>query len=1222
MVAAAGGTVMAECQSASLRPLLQRLPGVSAAFVMGEPLPPFDLHVPLMSLPYLFGTTLESVPAEVPYLAPDPERLAAWRQRLSLHDGLRVGIVWAGKATPDPFRSCGVDSLAPLAEIPGVTLYSLQLGDPSRGLAAPPAGMEIVDLTAAITDFGDTAALVSLLDLVISIDTSVAHLAGALGKPVWLLLPMAGDYRWLVRRADSPWYPTMRIFRQDRQGEWGRVVERVAVELTEGVWPLVEQAAAKEPFNGGRIYQCGTVLAAQGRHREATVRYTKASQLLRNAWEPHYSLAASLQVMGRVAEARESLQTAVELAPGVAIVHEALGTTRQMQGDVEGALSSYQEALRLDRRLVKARFNLATLLKDHGRFTDALAEFYEVVRLAPDHADAHWNLAVLFLMLGDLGSGWREFSWRFMKSELPPVRKWQDHELWDGSPLNGRTILLYGEQGLGDTLQFVRYAPQVAARGGKVMVEVQSPSLVSLVSGVAGVSQVVPAGEALPQFDLQASLLDLPGIFGTELGSIPAEVPYLHADPALAPGAQALVPRDGSFRVGVVWCGNPNHQNDTNRSVTPEILAPLAGVPGVKFYSLHYGEESADLERKSALPLVNLSHAIRDFSDTASLAVELDLVITVDTSMAHLCGGLGLPVWVLIPFIPDWRWLLERDDSPWYPTMRLFRQQSAGEWHDVVLRVRGALEEAALAANPADVEMLNNYGCALDGAGRHLDAVACYQRAISLKSDFLAPHYNMGNSLRSLSRAEEAIEAYRRALSLDPNLTQGWHNLALALQDLGRLDEARYSLKRAITLQPDYLEARHNLGELYQRIGDIDAAVACFEEVLRRDHCYLPSWNALGIAFQLQYRLEEAVECYEKALSMDPHYLHALNNLGSVSKGLGMLDRAIDCYQRVLALDPDYADARWNLSLVQLLLGQYEEGWQGYEWRFKKVDPVVTKAFPQPLWDGTPLNGRVILLHSEQGFGDTFQFVRYAPLVARMGGTVLVECQSDAIAPVIKTVPGVAQVLVRGQSLPRFDVHAPLMSLPLLCGTRLATVPAEIPYVAADPALVSRWRARINGNGLRVGIVWAGRKSYKDDLKRSLNLGVFAPLAQVPGVSLFSLQVGDGAEQAGSPPPGMTIVNLGAGIRSFADTAAIIESLDLVISADTAVAHLTGALGKPVWVLLPTACDWRWLLEREDSPWYPTARLFRQRKRGEWGEVLERVAEALADAATDRRSVS
>lgn len=1259
LVAAAGGSVLAECQSASLRPLVQRIPGVSAVFVMGEELPDFDLQVPLLSLPYLFGTTIGDIPGKVPYLSLDPERIAAWGERIGADDSFKVGIVWAGKPVPDPFRSCSLEALAPLGEIPGVSFYSLQLGEGAAGAAAP--GLELIDFTGQIKDFDDTAALISHLDLIISVDTSVAHLAGALGKPVWLLLPKAGDWRWLLEREDSPWYPSMRLFRQERQGEWGEVIERVRGELHGAAWHFVESSAARDPFNGRRVQLCGEFLAALGRHREATVRFSKAIQLLPGSWQPHYALAASLQLMGRVAEAGESFQKAVALGDDLAPLHETLGINRQLQGDLEGAIVCYRKALSLDPNSLKSRFNLATACRESGQFSEALAGFAEVVRLSPGHADAHWNLAVMLLLTGELTLGWREFTWRFRKTEQALAPKWQDHPRWDGSPLAGRSVLLYGEQGLGDTLQFVRYAPLVAKRGGRVLVEVQSQALVSLVTRVAGVSQVLVAGETPPEFDLQASLFDLPALFATELDNIPDAVPYLQPDPIpylqpdAAPLASSLqqIAQDSSLKVGVVWGGNPGHQNDANRSIGLQALAPLAGVPGVSFYSLQMGAAAQEALGATSLPLIDLAPAIRDFSDTATLACQLDLVLTVDTSVAHLCGGLGVPVWVLIPLVPDWRWLLKREDSPWYPTMRLFRQQAPGDWAEVVLRVREALALAAsqqasqqtasavepqrtlglslsgegrfleavrefqraLAFNPRDVELLTNLGCALDNAGKHSEAVSVYQRALRLNAEFMALHYNLGNSLKSLGRTDEAVDCYRQALALDPSLAQGWHNLGLSLQEIGRLDEARQALQRAVTLCPDYLDARHNLGELHHARGDVDLAISCFQELLARDAGYLPSWNALGIALQVQDRLDEAVDCYLKALSMDPDYLHALNNLGAASRALLMPERAIECYLRVLALDPDYADAHWNLSLVQLLLGRFQEGWQGYEWRFRKVGPIPMRKFAQPLWDGTPLNGRTILLHAEQGFGDTIQFVRYAGILARMGGTVLVECQSEAIAPLLKQVPGVAKVLVRGEQLPEFDLHASLMSLPHLCCTTLESIPAQIPYLAAEPELTELWRSRIAGAGLRVGLVWAGRKSYQDDAKRSLNLGLFAPLAAVPGVSFYALQVGEGADQAASPPPGMALTDLGKGVESFADSAAIIKHLDLVISADTAVAHLAGALGKPVWVLLPAACDWRWLLDREDSPWYPSARLFRQSRRGDWAGVLQRVARQLAQLA-------
>ncbi|WP_129124761.1 tetratricopeptide repeat protein [Geomonas oryzae] len=1230
MVAQRGGVVIAECQSAALVPIMETIPGVSETCVMGGELPHFDLETPLLSLPHIFGTELDTVPDRVPYLAPPPDRLARWREKLSGNPSLKVGLVWAGKPLPDPFRSCPITELAPLGEVPGVTLYSLQVGEEGTKAHECPG---LVDLTAGIRDFGDTAALVAGLDLVVSVDTSVAHLAGGLGKPVWLLLPMAGDYRWLVTREDSPWYPTMRLFRQKRQGEWGEVVQRVRAALDGAALSFWEGALARRPFDGTAHYFCGALLAATGKPREATVRLSKASQLLHGRWEPHYALAGALQQMGMMAEAREALEAALALERGAPLLHEAIGIARQMEGDLSGAAAGYREALRLDPSLVKARYNLATACKELGLFEEALEELREVVRRAPEHGDAHWNLAVLLLMHGDLAAGWREFPWRFKKSSGAPVRRFEGVPAWDGAPLAGRTLLLWGEQGAGDTLQFLRYAPLVAGSGGRLLVMVQSPALVEIARSVDGVAGAFAGGDELPRFDLQASLMDLPGIFGTELGNIPNRVPYLQVDPVRLERCRSLVRADGTLRVGLVWRGNPAHNNDLNRSLPSSALAALAALSPVTFYSLQMGEDGA-----LPLPVTDLTQAIHDYADTAALLSLLDLVISVDTSVAHLAGALGVPVWLLVPFVPDWRWMTGREDSPWYPTMRLFRQERAGDWDGVLSRLRAELtalaagtDPVAPAVNPpiavvsqgSQAELLNNEGCALDEAGRQGEAVERYREAIRLAPDFIAPHYNMGNSLYTLGRNGEAIDCYRRALALDPALAQAWHNLALALKAQGKLEEALHALKKAIAAAPDYLAARHNLGELYHETGALERAEETFRTILARDPGYLPSWNALGITLQVQGRLEDAVECYRTALSRDPDYLHALNNLGSASRALGRVEEAVTCYLRVLELDPSYVDARWNLSLIDLQLGRYREGWLGYEARFEKIDPIPRQELPAPAWDGSPLAGRTILLHAEQGFGDTFQFVRYAPLLAAQGGRVLVQCQGAPIAAVLASVPGVERVLLREDPLPRFDCHASLMSLPFLCGTELATVPAHIPYLFADPLLVERWRPRIPGVGLRVGLVWAGRKSYKDDLKRSLSLPLFAPLAGVPGVSLCALQVGDGAEQAAHPPPGMELTDLGGGIKSFADTAAIVAQLDLVISADTAVAHLAGGMGVPVWVLLPSACDWRWLMEREDSPWYPTARLFRQKRRGDWGEVLERVARELATltAKADKENI-
>ena len=292
-------------------------------------------------------------------------------------------------------------------------------------------------------------------------------------------------------------------------------------------------------------------------------------------------------------------------------------------------------------------------------------------------------------------------------------------------------------------------------------------------------------------------------------------------------------------------------------------------------------------------------------------------------------------------------------------------------------------------------------------------------------------------------------------------------------------------------------------------------------------------------------------------------------------------------------------------------MGRFEQGWPGYEWRWKCKEFGSLPPFHPPLWDGSPLDGRTILVHAEQGLGDTLQFIRYAPLVHQRGGRVILVCQPPLIGLLTRS-PGVERLVAQGEALPDYDVHVPLMSLPGLLGTTLESVPADVPYLDAEPQLVEAWRHRLGSYpGFKVGIVWQGNPKFRLDRRRSIPLAQFAPLARVPGVHLFSLQKGPGAEQLAAVTDRFPVTDLGRRLDDFMDTAAVLKNLDLVISVDTAIAHLAGALGIPVWVALPFVPDWRWLMDREDSPWYPTMRLFRQARPGQWEDVFQRIAEAL-----------
>ena len=372
--------------------------------------------------------------------------------------------------------------------------------------------------------------------------------------------------------------------------------------------------------------------------------------------------------------------------------------------------------------------------------------------------------------------------------------------------------------------------------------------------------------------------------------------------------------------------------------------------------------------------------------------------------------------------------------------------------------------------------------------------------------------------------------------------------------------------------------------------------------------------NNRGNALLDLNRLNEALASFDAALARIPNYAAALVNRGNALRSLHRAEEALASFERAIAIEPELAEAHWNKGLLCLSLGDFEAGWRGYEWRWRR-DNAPSREFAQPQWRGEDLHGKTILLHAEQGFGDTIQFLRYVPMVAGLGAKIILELP-DSLVPLLDTIDGVVAIVSRDQAHPPFDLHCPLLSLAVTFGTTLATIPAPLPNLRAPAERIEKWRARLPRNEAhRIGIVWSGKPTHNNDHNRSIALARLAPLLSMPGFKFISLQ----SEIRDADLPLLAklpaLLRLEEEIADFADTAAVIAELDLVIAVDTAVAHLAGSLGKPVWILLPYVLDWRWMLDREDSPWYPSARLFRQTVIGDWDSVIARLGQELARAA-------
>ncbi len=1405
--------------SGSLHRLLS---GVGAASIIGprDAKPPVDYQISLASLPHAFGTRLDSVPAEIPYVTAPADDVARFRARLE-GAGRKIGLVWRGnpKHKNDRYRSIDPRLLEPLFAIAGTRFASLQKEARPGELDLLRAFGPIDDWSAELADFASTAALIEALDLVITVDTSVAHLAGALGKPVWIMLPVGPDWRWLLDREDSPWYPSARLFRQTTRGDWPGVIARVAAALREGegaislgvvrrpapadqfetavahqeagriaaatalyeailartpdhvgallnlgfihfqrgdlasAETLIGRAAALDPNNAdahnglGVIHEkrgsleeaiaafdrtvalrpqstnlllnlalanrklkrhdtvvgiCDRALALDpndvkllntrgasykdlGRHEDALAdfgrsielqpanpiaqlgrantfyemrrydeaidSYRRAIELKPDYREAHGNLGVALKELGRYDEAIASLERSLALMPdspellinygnalrGAERVEEAvaqyqkalalrpdyssaynnLGITLAALDRRDEALAAYQRAIELRADYPEAYNNLGNLLKLLGRFDDAdaayaraiasrpsfveaelnranidielgnlerVVESYRaILAKAPALVDAHFNLSLVLLTLGAYAEGWKEHEWRWRRIGVKPHSFKQP--LWHPEAPSGSAVLVHAEQGFGDTIQMLRYVPRLVARGHRV--KLGAPKALRRLLAMQPDVEVVSVVAARSGIDFQVPFLSLPLVFGTTLDSIPAEVPYLHVpDEAMAKFRARL--REG-FKVGLVWRGNPKHKNDLSRSLDPALLKPLFDIPGVRFVSLQKEPRAGDVETLRGFgALDDLTDELGDFADTAALIGALDLVISVDTSVAHLAGALGKPLWVLVPFVPDWRWLLDREDSPWYPTARLFRQKQSGDWADVMARVVAAVRERARTFASAQAPSL------VETAAQRRASFLARAEAAYLRGELV-----------------EAERLYREILASEPNHVDTLNNLGAICARTARSGEAKALLERVLARDPTHVDALNNLGGILAELGRLEEASGLIEHALAVRPGFAVGWSTLGVVLHRLGRLDQAIAALERATALDPGFADAWNNLGVFLQSLGRIDAAESAKRRVVTLRPASAEAHMSLASTLLACGRFAEGWREYEWRWK-LDTLKPPPVVAPLWtlDAPP---GAVLLSTEQGFGDSIQFARYAPLVAAKGHRVMLEA-TEPLARLLTGLPG-TEVIARGQESIRVDRQISLLSLPGAFGTTLETIPAKVPYLSADAGAAARWRARLGRGDFAVGLAWRGNPAHFKDGTRSLDPALLKPLFGLDGVHLISLQKAPRAGDLKTLAAHGRFEDWTEELADFADTAALVEALDLVITVDTSVAHLAGALGKPVWIMLSEAPDWRWLSGRDDSPWYPTARLFRQTRFADWDGVIARVAVALRKMA-------
>jgi len=942
-----------------------------------------------------------------------------------------------------------------------------------------------------------------------------------------------------------------------------------ALKEYQGAIACYDKAMALQPQFAEAACDKGSALIELKRCAEAVESFDLAI-----GWRPDYADAYVYRgnaFMGLQENERavRSFETGLALNPGFASGHLNLGNALLALRDYEGALASYDRAIALQPDQAMAYSNRSGVLKHLHRFDEALRSGESAIALAPDFAFGHFNYSLLLLLLGDLRAGFEKYHTRWETDTFQVIRRNFPQPLWLGrESLQGLAVLVHTEQGLGDTIQFARYAQVLADRGARVVLEAE-PALFTLFQTLPGVHTLLRQGDTLPAFDLYCPLMSVPIGCGTTLATVPAGVPYLHANPVKVAAWQKRLGASKRPRVGLVWSGS---MADPLRSL--ELSALLDALPeGMDYISLQKEIRPGDMAAVQASGMAHYGDDLLSMDDTAALCACMDLVIAVDTSVAHLAGALGLPVWVLLPHMPDWRWLLDRSDSPWYPSARLYRQTRVRDWSAPLAQLRVDLLCHMLELQPVNAQAYYDLGFAMCKLKQFAAGIECFDKAMAQQAQFAEAACDKGSALIELNRCAEAVESFDLAIGWRPDYAEAYVHRGNALMGLQEDALAVQSFKAGLAIKPALASGHLNLGNALLAQGDYEGALAS----------------------------------YDRTIALRPQDALAYSNRSGVLKHLHRFDGALRSCESAVALAPDFAFGQWNHSLLLLLMGDLRAGFEKYHWRWKTdTFQVICRNFSQPMWLGQEdLKGQTVLIHTEQGLGDTIQFCRYAPLLAERGARVIFEVE-PALYDLLRTLPGVDTLVHQRDPLPAFDLYCPLMSLPIGCGTTLDSVPSAVPYLRTNPAKVWAWQDRLGPKTRpRVGLVWSGSTTHKADHLRSLELSALLNALR-DGFDYVSLQKEiRPADMVAVQASGMA--HYGDDLLTMDDTAALCACMDLVIAVDTSVAHLAGALGLPVWVLLPHMPDWRWLLDRSDSPWYPSARLYRQTRAGDWNAPLAQV---------------
>lgn len=1010
----------------------------------------------------------------------------------------------------------------------------------------------------------------------------------------------------------------------------------------------------------------------------------KAAEHQKKAIELRPNHVETLRQAGKIAVnnrdhawAMECFQTLLQLNPNSAEALNGIGAAYLLANDHTNARIYFEKCLSVDPKTSPALANLGILLKSNDEIERAEECFNRALELEPDNVEHRWNLSLLLLAKGNYKKGWSFYEDRYAESRTAPDRvilpKLQGvTHLQPTDVVRGKVVAVLHEQGLGDTLQFTRFAENLYKEGATVLLMVPEEliEVMQTLPWAAYVTNKLSGFSRLDYFVLTASLCRR---YMTEESDIPRNIPYLYSNSTRQTKWNEHIPRSEKLNVALVWAGKPTHGNDMNRSLSLASFNGLANhADRCNFYSIQMGDRSND-PVPDGLSITKLHSQISNFADSAAILQRMDLLITIDSSPAHLAGALGVPVWVLVPKVSDFRWLKGRTESPWYPTMRLFRQTEIGNWQPtldelskelgqvhkridtpMVLEYNDRTElpqnsgigfqsEAAvllhksgndqrayelyrwiLQVEPNQVDVLRNLGVLYRKHGKFELAESCYEKAMQLSPHDKNLLLNYANLKLHQEKFDQAQALAERAAAIDPNVAGVHYILAKTAQHHNQIDLAFAHIRRALVIDSGNKDFAIFLAYLYIKEGMLQDAARMLPQLISIGKTRHDANSLVAQYYTRVNEHEKAVEFFTLSLAANPNNKLDLLSRGNEHAALQLMDKAVEDFKQATILDPEYAEAHQNLAMAYLLQGDFERGLPEYEWRVnkKRID-TQRLDFPSfdgvARWEGQPLQDRSILVYPEQGFGDAIQFIRYAKNLKEMGATVYVACKNP-LKRLFETYKWIDHLLVEGSAMPKVDYWVPIMSLPFLCKTTLATIPNEIPYfdIASQAA---ENNLREIGCGPMLGkqnlvLVWSGSKSHTNDAKRSIPKECLAPILELAEYNIvaFDFENKEKHVEIG----GRFIENIAYYTKDFYDLALFFKCSAHVVSVDSSPVHLSGALGVQTSALLAYLPDFRWMLGRQDTPWYPSVRLYRQVTRGDWSKPIESLTLSLASNDKNR----